>query len=299
MKNTTGSNLSGRLGAGIAGLAIVSGVGLLSACGVPAATLDDDVAVAASTAVTQDDPNGCQQVGNPTDGNAGWICTYVGQNATITVPAGVTGMRLSLTGGQGGNADPASGGDGALAAGTWSATPGQLLTVTVGQAAVESTLGWGAASGADPGCGDGGAGAGASAVAVNGTTLAVASGGGGGGAQGLFPGTQDGGAGGTSTVNGGKGSNGKGVGAGSGGAGGTGASFAPATRGGHGHDGGGCGGGGGGGWGGGNGGNNGGLGGGGGAGGGAGSDYFAPGGSGTSVGNATNGGNGQIDITWI
>ena len=61
-----------------------------------------------------DDPNGCGQTDGQ-NGLPGWNCSFVGGPATLTVPAGenVTGMTLSLSGGQGGNADPASGGFGA------------------------------------------------------------------------------------------------------------------------------------------------------------------------------------------
>jgi hypothetical protein len=298
-------NKTYRIAIGVGSLA--AGVGLLTGCSgtsAPQALANLSTSHGAVRAATLgDDPNGCYQRGTPEDGNAGWNCNYVGGAATITVPAGVTGMTLQLSGGQGGTADPASGGYGAALTGTFPVSAGQTLTVNLGGGASDNKPGVGAVAAADgggAGCTDGGAGGAASSVELNGTTVAVASGGGGGGAQGFAPDVDAGGAGGTSATNSGKGSGGSGPASGGGGKGGAGGSAL--TPGGSGHDGswtGGCSGGGGGGWSGGIGGGAGHFGGGGGGGGGAGGDYFSSSATNTSVVPANAGGDGMASITWI
>jgi hypothetical protein len=280
--------------AGLAGLAVLTGAGLLAGC-APGVGL----AASMDPAPTGQQNPGCQQVGQRENGTAGWACQYAGSAATITVPANTTGMRLAMSGGQGGNSNPASGGYGTALSGTWAVTPGETMTVYVGQSANDATPGGGAAAGADAGCSAAGGGGGASSVQIDGAVAAVAAGGGGGGAQGIFPGADDGGAGGTSSQNGGAGYGGSGPGSGAGGLIGNGSEFSPAWRGGHGSDGGGCGGGGGGGWAGGNGGKAGGFGGGGGGGGGAGSDYTSPDAQAVTAAPANGGGDGVVSITWF
>ena len=103
---------------------------------------------------------------------------------------------------------------------SWPVTPGQVLTVDVGQAATEETAGAGAAAGGKPGRTSAGAGCGATTVEIDATVVAVARGGG-GGSQGAFPDIDDGGTGGTFTVNGGKGSGWGARGGAGGGAGGS------------------------------------------------------------------------------
>jgi hypothetical protein len=281
---------------GIAAIAVLAGAGLLAGCadGVGLAdTIDSTTGSAA-----QLNPLGCQQTGNAEDGNLGWSCASAGGPATITVPAGATGVRLALAGGQGGEANPAAGGYGTALAGSWPVTPGQTITVYVGAGTTDSTGAGGANPGANGGCSHAGGGGGATSVEIGGTVAAVAGGGGGGGAQGMFPGADDGGAGGTTTVNGGNGSDGSGLGHGDGGLVGSGSSFTKAWPGGSGSTVvGGCGGGAGGGWAGGNGGKSGGPGGGGG--GGAGSDYTSPAAQAVTAAPANGGGDGSASLIWI
>lgn len=297
---------NGRFAIGLSGLAL--GALVLTGCSSMSAPQAVDNPSShdktAKSVSLGDDPNGCTPVQSTNINPGGWDCTYAGGSATITVPAGVdiSAMSVVLVGGQGGAADPASGGYGTAITGTIPVSGGQTLTINVGGGANDNTPGLGAVAAADggaPGCTDGGGGGAASALEIDGTTVAVASGGGGGGAQGIMPGIDDGGAGGTATVNGGNGSGAKGPGSGDhgkGGAGGT--SLSPGGKGSGGKDGGGCAGGGGGGWSGGGAGGRGGLGGGGGAGGGAGGDYFASSATGTSAAAANGGGDGSISIRW-
>jgi hypothetical protein len=279
---------------GIAGLAVLTGAGMLAGC-ASGVGLADTVDPAA-----QMNPAGCQQVGQPETGTAGWNCVYdAGSPATITVPQGATGVRLELAGGAGGEADPAAGGLGTALSGTWPVTAGQTITVNVGAGTTDSTGGAGAYPGADGGCNHAGGGGSASSVEIDGTVAAVAGGGGGGGAQGVFPDIDAGGAGGTTTANSGNGHGGSGPGSGAGGLVGSGSSFSKAWAGGEGSDGGGCGGGAGGGWGGGNGGKAGGFGGGGGGGGGAGSDYTSADAQAITAVPANAGVNGAVSLVWI
>src|SRR5205085_901348 len=96
---------------------------------------------------------------------------HVGFNSGLQLPCspGRDGSRTTLSG-------------------TWAVTPGQTMTVYVGQSANDATPGGGAAAGADAGCSAAGGGGGASSVQIDGAVAAVAAGGGGGGAQGIFPG---------------------------------------------------------------------------------------------------------------
>jgi hypothetical protein len=290
---------------GLMGLVLASSVAVLAACSAGAAPLDMSGAAGhgpanSSARTLGDSANGCYQFGQGSNLSQGWECpSYTGSSSTITVPSNATGVQLSLAGGQGGAADPASGGYGTAVTGTWSVSGGQTLTVTVGQGASDATPGGGAASGAKPGGSEAGAGGGASAVELDGSVIAVASGGGGGGAQGMFPGTDDGGEGGTSTVNGGKGHGGSGPGSGDGHNGGNGPALADGTGGGGGHHVGGAGGGGGGGWGGGSGGGGGGWGAGGGAGGAAGGSYVSAAAQAATMAPANAGGDGSVRITWL
>jgi hypothetical protein len=292
------------IGAGslAAGAVILSGCSSMSA---PQA-IDNPSSThqAVKAASVGDDPNGCYPIDPTNDHGGEWVCSYTGSPATITVPAGenISAMSVSMSGGQGGNSNPASGGYGAAISSTIPVSGGQTLTINVGGGASNNTPGTSAVAAADgggAGCGDGGAGGAASTIEVDGATVAVASGGGGGGAQGIMPGVDDGGAGGTSATNAGNGSGGSGPGSGDHGKGGAGGvSLSAGGKGGDGSDGGGCSGGGGGGWSGGGAGGHGGFGGGGGAGGGAGGDYLVSSASGTSVAPANVGGDGSVTVTW-
>ncbi len=119
------------------------------------------------------------------------IFEYTGSNQTFTVPAGVTSIDTYLTGGSGGtgydgSGTPGAGGYGGLTNLTAIAvTPGEVLTVVVGQRGPNSTAtdtsfgGGGHGAGTNPG----GAGGGRSGVFRNGisTPIVIAGGGGGGG----------------------------------------------------------------------------------------------------------------------
>ena len=80
--------------------------------------------------------------------------TYTGANQTFTVPAGVTTISVAMwgAGGGGGRLTNVTGGAGAFLQGTFSVTPGQVLTLIVGQ---------GGAAGSPPAASYGGGGAGA------------------------------------------------------------------------------------------------------------------------------------------
>ena len=159
-----------------------AGALLLTACGTPAADLDDDLATAAAPAAT---------------------FTYTGAVQQYTVPDGVTGLTVTASGGSGGTSDTAgpNRAPAAQVTGTLAVQPGQLVLVSVGQQGAESGShdsdpkgGWGGL-GANGGDGNaaadslrtGAAGGGATTVqlvAVDGSgpvTVLVAGGGGGDG----------------------------------------------------------------------------------------------------------------------
>lgn len=296
-----------RVNGALVAVAFAAGVGLLAGCSTsPAAAPMDLTGSAPRPGTTQtarstvgDDPADCYQFGQGTNGAQGWTCNYTGDTATITVPSNATGIQVSMSGGEGGESNPASPGYGTAVTGTWPVSGGQTLSVTVGQGASDQTAGGGAAAGGAGGNSQAGGGGGASAVEVNGRVIAVAGGGGGGGAQGAFPKIDDGGAGGTSSVDNGDGHGGSGPGSGDSPAGGNGPALAKGYSGGGGHHGGGAGGGGGGGWGAGNGGPGGSWGAGGGAGGAAGGSYVSTDGQATTMAQANRGGDGIVTITWL
>src|SRR5688572_24958305 len=64
--------------------------------------------------------------------------SYTGASQTFTVPAGVTSLTVTLTGGQGGlgggdsQGSPTPGGYRGVVTGTLAVTPGQTITVAVG-----------------------------------------------------------------------------------------------------------------------------------------------------------------------
>lgn len=148
--------------------------------------------------------------------------TYSGAQQSFTVPAGVTSLDATLLGASG-NAATAGGG---RATGTIAVTPGQTLTVTVGQSALGASTvntfgGGGAGAGVPAGCSRfcGGSGGGMSALwagaaNVRANALLVAGGGGGtggwptagGAGGGLVGGVGSGGAGGGTQTAGGAGS---------------------------------------------------------------------------------------------
>lgn len=133
--------------------------------------------------------------------------SYSGSMQSFTVPAGVTSMDVRLWGaGGGGNAwqNPAvSGGGGGFTSGKLAVSPGEALSITVGQGGQYGQTGIFGGGGNAGSTVDGGApGGGLSAVAT-GTPLSTANvllvaGGGGGGAAGFFGDTSHGGPGGGS-----------------------------------------------------------------------------------------------------
>ncbi len=142
---------------------------------------------------------------------------YTGSTATFTVPAGITALTLTVVGGEGGNggADatpaPPTGGYRGVVTGAISVTPGQQLTVAVGNyggtGASEKNSntspppsggtnplgqyngGTGGEAGANGGSGFGGAGGAASVVQVSGASI-IAGGGGGNGGSGQYASTR-------------------------------------------------------------------------------------------------------------
>ena len=142
--------------------------------------------------------------------------TYTGSTATFTVPAGITTLTITATGGEGGNggadATPAApaGGYRGVVTGTVTVTPGQVLTIGVGggggtgasatnagtapPAGGSNPLtgyagGIGGRAGAVGSSGVGGAGGAASVVRIAGVDV-VAGGGGGNGGSGQFASTR-------------------------------------------------------------------------------------------------------------
>jgi hypothetical protein len=120
--------------------------------------------------------------------------TYTGTPRTYTVPAGITSLTVTATGGQGGTSSTTSGnfagGLGARVQATLAVTPGETLTLYVGGGGGLVTRGYnGGGSGGSSGAGSGGGGGGASDVRRSATApstsladrLLVAAGGGGGG----------------------------------------------------------------------------------------------------------------------
>jgi hypothetical protein len=119
--------------------------------------------------------------------------TYTGGNQTFTVPANITRIQVIMwgAGGSGGSSAGSFGGAGAFLQGTLVVTPGQALTIMVGQAGTPVTAnfaGTAATYGGGGGtkAGDGytlqtGSGGGMSAIRNGATYLAIAGGGGGSG----------------------------------------------------------------------------------------------------------------------
>ena len=123
--------------------------------------------------------------------------SYTGAIQTFTVPSGVTTLTVTLSGGGGGsgNNQNTNGGSGALVSGTITVTPGQVLTVIVGQGGMSNrgsatggsaSFGGGGAGGSytPGGVAGSGAGGGRSAIQNNSGVDLVSAGGGGGGGGG-------------------------------------------------------------------------------------------------------------------
>lgn len=137
--------------------------------------------------------------------NINAVFTYTGADQTYVVPAGITTMTVTLWGAGGGSSiSPAGGGNqiggaGACLTGSLLVTPGETLTIIVGQAGCNHTVstgtryGGGGAPGGGPDRGYSSSGGGRSAIRRS-TTDVVTVGAGGGGRQGT-----PGGAGGITT----------------------------------------------------------------------------------------------------
>ena len=126
--------------------------------------------------------------------NINAVFTYTGADQTYVVPAGITTMTVTLWGAGGGSSiSPAGGGNqvggaGACLTGTLLVTPGETLTIIVGQAGCNHTVssgtryGGGGAPGGGPDRGYSSSGGGRSAIRRS-TTDVVTVGAGGGGRQ--------------------------------------------------------------------------------------------------------------------
>jgi hypothetical protein len=244
------------------------------------------------------------------------IFTYQGPvTQTVIVPAGAVSARVEVIGARGGYTEGTCcpllitrGGPGAVVSGLLAVSPGQRLSIKVGQYGGNGNLnhspgsgGWGATgNGARGGSGsnrDGGGGGGSSSLAIDGATVAIAAGGGGGGGMGFIDPADSGGPGGSGDATPGGGVNGHGPGAGKGGRGG-GQSTPAGGAGGNGSYVGGGGGGGGSGVAGGSGGGGGGFGAGGGGGGGAGSSTYTALLRSATIGRSGDETNGRVIIRW-
>jgi hypothetical protein len=135
--------------------------------------------------------------------NGSSSCTNAGSAQTWTVPAGVTSIS-TVVGGGGGGGGSGEGGPGATVSGTMAVTPGEILSIYVGQTGqVDGSGGWGYHSGGSSmfllsylGSGS----AGGSSAVVAGSTLVAEAGGGGGYAYGTTGGVAVGGSGGQPTA---------------------------------------------------------------------------------------------------
>ena len=112
--------------------------------------------------------------------NSKQVFTYTGSNQTFIVPAGVTSLTIKMWGAGGAGGFYGIGGTGAYVTGTLTVTPGQTLTIVVGQGGsinYTSTFGGGGAGGNA----SGGSGGGRSAIRNGSIEIITAGGGGGGG----------------------------------------------------------------------------------------------------------------------
>jgi len=123
------------------------------------------------------------------------VFSYSGEDQTFTVPDGVTSLSVKIWGAGGGGAPPGgasnTGGAGGYTSGTLTVTPGEVLTLIVGQGGINHEghpldrnyrYGGGASGGTGTGHGEkAGSGGGRSAIRRGSEELATAGGGGGGG----------------------------------------------------------------------------------------------------------------------
>lgn len=139
------------------------------------------------------------------------VYEYTGGDQTYTVPAGINSIRVKMWGAGGGGGDKGgwtygyAGGGGGYTAADLNVTPGQNLTVMVGQGGLGGSFpngsvnyGGGGASCVGSDCAYAGSGGGRSAIRVGGEDILTAGGGGGGGSTYNYSSNQIGGAGGGS-----------------------------------------------------------------------------------------------------
>jgi hypothetical protein len=113
--------------------------------------------------------------------------TFTGADQSLVVPSGVTSIRVYMWGAGGGNGwsstgeNPYAGGAGAMVQGVLAVTPGETLTIIVGEGG--GTLNRATYGGGGSGAGTRSAGGGRSAIARSGTDVVTVGAGGGGGWQ--------------------------------------------------------------------------------------------------------------------
>jgi hypothetical protein len=131
--------------------------------------------------------------------NASQTFNYTGSVQSFTVPAGVTAIQYDVRGARGGSSSWGNGGLGGRVTGTLSVTPGQTLSIYVGQSPSSWTGGWNGGGSVNTSTSNARGGGGASDIRIGGTALAnrvVVAGGGGGGGRNSSSSGQHGGAGG-------------------------------------------------------------------------------------------------------
>ena len=169
MAQRVGRRVLGAVGS--AGLLVLglSGVGLGSLVGVPAASAATPIPCPAPVVAT---------------GTATVTCSFTGADQTWTVPPLVTSETITAYGAQGGHGGGSPGGLGGVAAATFSVSSGTTFTVVAGGQGSsnggETQVAGGFGGGGIGGRGGGGGGGGGSLVLRNTTELLIAGGGGGG-----------------------------------------------------------------------------------------------------------------------
>ena len=99
------------------------------------------------------------------DGETTTTFNFTGVSETFTVPSGVTNITIIAAGGKGGNGNGGTGGSGARIQGDFSVSPGQVITIVVGDQGQKYH--------------NAGGGGGGTGSIINGTPLIISGGGGG------------------------------------------------------------------------------------------------------------------------
>ena len=99
------------------------------------------------------------------DGETSTTFNFTGTSETFTIPSGVTNITIIAAGGKGGDGNGGTGGFGARLQGDFSVSPGQVLTIVVGDQGQKYH--------------NAGGGGGGTGSIINGTPLIIAGGGGG------------------------------------------------------------------------------------------------------------------------